>query len=46
MPKLVTKPRSHVIVGPEVHEATLQAINYLRTLDEKRDAINPDFRSS
>lgn len=43
VPRLVTKPRSHVIVGPEVHEAAMQAINYLRTLDERRDVIASDF---
>ncbi|WP_174190057.1 Shedu anti-phage system protein SduA domain-containing protein [Nocardia barduliensis] len=33
--KLITRHRNHWIVGPEVHEATAQAMNYLRGLDEQ-----------
>jgi hypothetical protein len=34
VPNLLENPRSHPIVGHPVHQATLQAANYLRTLDE------------
>ncbi|WP_083974184.1 Shedu anti-phage system protein SduA domain-containing protein [Herbidospora daliensis] len=43
IPKLVESPRSHAIPGTDVHEATMQAVNYLRTLDHKRDSIWTDF---
>lgn len=42
--KLVTGHRSHLIVGPEVHAAVGQAMNYLRELDEKRHQILADLR--
>ena len=32
---LITKHRNHWIVGQRVHEATAQAMNYLRSLDEQ-----------
>jgi hypothetical protein len=32
--KLIVRHRNHWIVGPAVHEATAQAMNYLRSLDE------------
>ncbi|WP_326666974.1 Shedu anti-phage system protein SduA domain-containing protein [Streptomyces canus] len=41
--KLVTGHRSHLIPGPEVHEAVCQATNYLRELDEKRAQILIDL---
>ncbi|MEU3030015.1 Shedu anti-phage system protein SduA domain-containing protein [Streptomyces incarnatus] len=41
--RLVVKPRSHFIVGREVHEAASQAMNYLRELDERRSQILVDF---
>src|SRR5205823_4387645 len=34
IPKLVRKYRNHWIVGDEVHQATMQAANYIRTADE------------
>ncbi|MBO3753050.1 DUF4263 domain-containing protein [Streptosporangiaceae bacterium NEAU-GS5] len=43
IPKLLEKPRSHLIVSAAVHEATMQAVNYLRQLDHKRDSIWTDF---
>lgn len=39
IPDLVKPHRSHFIVGPEVNEAVGQTANYLRELDEQRDAI-------
>ncbi len=39
IPKLIVKHRSHLIPGPEVHEAVCQAQNYLRSLDEERAQI-------
>jgi hypothetical protein len=35
IPSLVRQHRKHWIVGADVHEATSQAMNYLRALDEK-----------
>ena len=34
VPALVRKHRNHWIVGAEVHEATMQAANYIRSADE------------
>jgi len=34
VPSLIRKHRNHWIVGDEVHEATMQATNYVRTADE------------
>ncbi|GAA1880854.1 hypothetical protein GCM10009687_56340 [Asanoa iriomotensis] len=42
--ELVKVHRSHLIVGPKVNEAVGQAMNYLRGLDEQRDAILNNFR--
>src|SRR5262249_18854455 len=39
IPNLVVRHRNHLIVGPPVHEAAAQAMNYLRSLDEQRSAI-------
>ncbi|MHC3817638.1 Shedu anti-phage system protein SduA domain-containing protein [Streptomyces sp. DT9] len=41
--KLVTSHRSHLIPGPEVHQAICQANNYLRELDEHRSQILADL---
>jgi hypothetical protein len=38
--KLITRHRNHWIVGPAVHEATAQAMNYLRGLDEQGLALS------
>ncbi|ACU72071.1 hypothetical protein Caci_3162 [Catenulispora acidiphila DSM 44928] len=40
--KLVTSTRSHCAVGSVVHDAVMQAANYLRSLDENRAAILAD----
>jgi hypothetical protein len=34
IPKLIEEPRSHPSVGYAIHQATVQAANYLRSLDE------------
>lgn len=39
VPAVVKKHRNHWIVGSEVHEAAMQAANYLRTADEQALAI-------
>lgn len=36
---LVVEHRNHLIVGRSVHEATSQAMNYLRSLDEQGPAV-------
>jgi hypothetical protein len=41
--RLVVKHRSRFIVGPEVHEAASQAMNYICELDERRSQILVDF---
>lgn len=43
VPALIKSHRNHLIVGPEVHEATSQAMNYLRALDESSALISQDF---
>jgi hypothetical protein len=35
IPSLVKKHRNHWIVGKDVHEATMQATNYIRSADEQ-----------
>jgi hypothetical protein len=40
---LVILHRNHYIVGPEVHKAVGQGINYLRALDEQRAQILADL---
>jgi hypothetical protein len=45
IPKLIYKHRSHYVVGKEVHEATSQAINYLRTLDESGAVISTTWKN-
>ncbi|MFB9882071.1 Shedu anti-phage system protein SduA domain-containing protein [Planobispora siamensis] len=44
VPQLVEKPRKHLIVSGKVHEAAMQCVNYLRSLDHKRDSIWTDFQ--
>jgi hypothetical protein len=39
IPRLVRMPRSHWVVGPEINEAVVQAMSYLRSLDENRANI-------
>lgn len=39
IPAVVKKHRNHWIVGSDVHEATMQAANYLRTADEQGPAL-------
>lgn len=43
IPGLVVPDHNHWIVGVEVHKAVSQAMNYLRSLDEKRAQIMADF---
>ncbi|WP_157187300.1 Shedu anti-phage system protein SduA domain-containing protein [Nocardia vinacea] len=38
--KLIVRHRNHWIVGPAVHEATAQAMNYLRSLDEHGSGLS------
>ena len=45
IPNLVRKHRNHWMVGPDVHEATSQAMNYLRTLDETGAALTTTYRN-
>jgi Domain of unknown function (DUF4263) len=45
IPRLVRRYRNHYIVGTEVHEATSQAINYLRTLDETGAVLTTTYRN-
>ena len=44
IPNLVHRHRNHWIVGNDVHEATSQAMNYLRTLDEMGSALSTMYR--
>lgn len=39
IPAVVKKHRNHWIVGSDVHDATMQAANYLRTADEEALAL-------
>jgi antiviral defense system Shedu protein SduA len=45
IPNLVRRHRNHWIVGGAVHEATSQAMNYLRTLDENGAALATTYRN-
>src|SRR5581483_10664488 len=45
IPNLVRKHRNHWIVGSDVHEATSQAMNYLRNLDETGSTLNTVYRN-
>ncbi|MEU8223440.1 Shedu anti-phage system protein SduA domain-containing protein [Kribbella sp. NPDC048915] len=45
IPKLVKRHRNHWIVGNDVHEATAQAMNYLRSLDEQGMGLSKIYES-
>jgi hypothetical protein len=45
VPNLIVKHRNHWIVGPTVHEATAQAMNYLRSLDEQGAGLTTMYRN-
>lgn len=45
IPKLVRKHRSHFIVGDQVHEATNQAMNYMRGIDEQGASLTTTFEN-
>ena len=42
---LVRRYRNHYIVSNEVHEATSQCLNYLRSLDEQGPALQATYRN-
>lgn len=44
IPKIVVRHRSHLIPGPEVHEAVCQVTNYLRGLDEERNTVLTKYK--
>jgi hypothetical protein len=44
VPALVKRPREHWTVGTQVHEAAMQAANYIRTADEQGAAITTMIR--
>lgn len=44
VPSLITQHRNHWIVGDDVHEAVMQATNYLRTADEEALAVQTNIR--
>lgn len=43
LPHLIERHRNHLIVGSDVHRATSQTINYLRSLDEQRSIISTEL---
>lgn len=45
IPALIRRPRQHWIVGTQVHEAAMQAANYVRTADEQGAAISTLLRT-
>lgn len=45
IPAFVRHPRAHWIVGNQVHEAALQAANYVRTADEHGQALSNLIRT-
>lgn len=45
IPRLIHRHRNHYIAGTDVHEATSQAINYLRTLDETGAMLTTTYRN-
>jgi len=45
IPNLVRKHRNHWIAGSDVHEATSQAMNYLRNLDEAGATLSTTYRN-
>lgn len=44
VPRLVRHHRNHAIVGQEVHEATMQAANYIRSADEQGLQVAQNLR--
>lgn len=44
VPSLITQHRNHWMVGDAVHEAVMQAANYLRTADEQALAVQTNIR--
>ncbi len=44
-PNLIHRYRNHYIVGTEVHEATSQAINYIRSLDGLGASLSTIYRN-
>jgi len=44
VPSLLRKHRNHWIVGNDVHEATMQAVNYIRTADELGAGVQRNLR--
>lgn len=44
VPSLIRQHRNHWIVGDDVHEAVMQATNYLRTADEQALAVQTNIR--
>jgi hypothetical protein len=44
VPSLIRQHRTHWIVGEAVHEAVMQATNYLRTADEQALAVQTNIR--
>jgi hypothetical protein len=46
IPDLVVRHRQHLIPGQRVHEAALQAANYIRQLDEGGAAVETLYRNS
>lgn len=44
IPALIKRPREHWTVGTQVHEAAMQAANYIRTADEQGAAITTMIR--
>lgn len=45
IPRLIVRHRNHWIVGSAVHEATAQAMNYLRSFDENGLTMSGLFRN-
>lgn len=45
VPGLVKRHRNHLVVGTEVHLATSQAMNYLRSLDEQGATLSTTYRN-
>ncbi|NKY88165.1 Shedu anti-phage system protein SduA domain-containing protein [Nocardia veterana] len=43
--KLLVRHRNHWIVGPAVHEATAQAMNYLRSFDEHGSGLSTMYNN-
>jgi hypothetical protein len=45
IPRLIVRHRNHWIVGPAVHQAAAQAMNYLRSFDELGLGMSAMFRN-